>query len=147
MADRPGDAEKVDILATVEEIRRQVRLHRASRDESSIQNPETVYSRLELARSLEEVRAHQGVSAHWPIVWRTPLQAVFAFFQRLLRLALRWYINPIVEQQNAFNAATERTLQQLAAACGQLQEEISALRREVEALEQTLRQGGSQHGR
>lgn len=147
MADRSSDTEKVDILATVEEIRRQVRLHRPRQDETSAPGQETAYDRLELVRSLEEVRAYQGVSAHWPIVWRTPLQALFAFLQRLIRLGLRWYINPIVEQQNAFNAATERTLRLLVAACGQLQEELSALRRQVEALEQALRQEGRRDGR
>ncbi|MGC8873064.1 MAG: hypothetical protein ACP5SI_01280 [Chloroflexia bacterium] len=140
MTDRPSDAEKVDILATVEEIRRQVRLLRTSRKESSAHDLEIGYDRLELARSLEEVRAHQGVSAHWPIVWRTPIQALFAFLQRSIRLALRWYINPIVGQQNAFNAATERTLRLLSAACDWLREDIASLEQRLEALEQGLRQ-------
>ena len=34
-------------------------------------------------------------------------------FQRVLRIGLRWYINPIVEQQNAFNDAAVAALFEL----------------------------------
>jgi|YelNatPaOPRAMG01_1025707.scaffolds.fasta_scaffold126263_2 hypothetical protein len=144
MSDCLTGPEKADILATVEEIRRQIRLRRSAQPEAGA-DKEEAGDRLELARSLEEVRAHQGVSAHWPIVWRTPAQALFAFLQRLLRLLLRWYINPIVDQQNAFNAATERTLHLLVTAHSRLQDEVSSLRRQIQALEERIGQEGSNH--
>ncbi|HEX5504981.1 MAG TPA: hypothetical protein VFW96_20355, partial [Thermomicrobiales bacterium] len=55
------------------------------------------------------------------------------------RLLLRWYINPIVDQQNDFNAAAVRALHELAA--GQ-----EALRREVESGSRAVGQSGSAPG-
>lgn len=54
------------------------------------------------------------ISAHLPVTWDTPVlgQAV-ALIKRATRLALRWYINPIVEQQNAFNEALVRAVASL----------------------------------
>src|SRR5262249_17350733 len=47
----------------------------------------------------------QAVSAHWPLVGTNPLARARALLRRAERQYLRWLINPIVEQQNAFNAA------------------------------------------
>ena len=51
------------------------------------------------------------ISAHLPITWSTPVvgQAI-ALSKRATRLLLRWYINPIVEQQNTFNESLVRTI-------------------------------------
>lgn len=126
----------LDVAAIVEQIRREVQRRRERLQEENIQPWPGTFDELELARSLEEVRATQGVSAHWPIVWKTPLQAFFALIQRLTRRFLRWYINPIVEQQNACNAAVERTLTLLLAANARLREEIVALHARLRALEE-----------
>jgi hypothetical protein len=130
------DAEDVDVATIVEQLRRQVRQQREGRLESSVHQLESSFDEVQLARSLEEVRANQGVSAHWPIVSKTPLQAFFAFVQRFTRRFLRWYVNPIVEQQNAFNAAVERTLSLLVAANERLREEVVALHGRLRALEE-----------
>ena len=135
MAQRPDGAASIDIAAIVEQIRQQVRQQRQGRLESSAHQLESSFDEVELARSLEEVRANQGVSAHWPIVWKTPLQAFFALIQRLTRRFLRWYINPIVEQQNAYNAALERSLGLLVAANARLREQVLALHERLRALE------------
>jgi hypothetical protein len=133
-----GQTEKtIDIAATVEQIRQQVRKGREGRLDSSVHQLESSFDEVELARSLEEIRAHQGVSAHWPIVWKTPLQAFFALLQKFTRRFLRWYINPIVEQQNAYNAAVERTLGLLVAANARLREEVVALHGRLRAIEET----------
>lgn len=126
----------LDVAAIVEQIRREVRRRRERLQEANIQPWSGTFDELELARSLEEVRATQGVSAHWPIVWKTPLQAFFALIQRFTRRFLRWYINPIVEQQNACNAAVERTLTLLVAANARLREEIVALHARLRTLEE-----------
>lgn len=126
----------LDVAAIVEQIRREVQRRRERLQEESVQPWSGTFDELELARSLEEVRATQGVSAHWPIVWKTPLQAFFALIQRFTRRFLRWYINPIVEQQNAYNAAVERTLTLLLAANARLREEIFALHARLRALEE-----------
>lgn len=133
--------ERIDVAAVVEQIRQEVRKRREGLLESSVHRLENSFDEVELARSLEEVRANQGVSAHWPIVWRTPLQAFFALVQRFTRRFLRWYINPVVEQQNAFNAATERTLGLLVAANARLREELIAVHGRLRALEETTGQG------
>lgn len=45
------------------------------------------------------------VSAHLPLGGGSRVDAALAFARRAARYLLRWYINPIVEQQNQFNAA------------------------------------------
>jgi len=135
------EAEGLDIAAIVEQLRREVRQRREGLLESSVHQLESSFDEVELARSIEEVRANQGVSAHWPIVWKTPLQAFFALIQRFTRRFLRWYVNPVVEQQNAFNAASERTLSLLVAANARLREEIVAMHGRLRALEEAAGQG------
>ncbi|MGB9724668.1 MAG: hypothetical protein ACP5OO_08410 [Chloroflexia bacterium] len=128
----------LDVAAIVEQIRREVRRRREGLSEAGLPPWSGPLDERELVRSLEEVRATQGVSAHWPIVWKTPLQAFFALIQRFTRRFLRWYINPIVEQQNACNAAVERTLTLLLAANARLHEEIVALHARLRALEERV---------
>src|SRR5690242_3934448 len=67
----------------------------------------------ELRDSVAEVEALRAVSAHWPIQGQTPRERGAAFVQRVVRRALQWYINPIVQQQNSYNAAVARVLQLL----------------------------------
>lgn len=131
-----SNSDPADVATIIEQLRQEVRQRREGQLENGVHHLENSFDEVELARSLEEVRAGQGVSAHWPIVWKTPLQAFFAFIQRLTRRFLRWYINPIVEQQNAFNAATERTLNLLVAANARLREEIVAMHGRLRALEE-----------
>lgn len=51
------------------------------------------------------------VSTNFPVQGDTPvLGQALGLTKRVMRLALRWYINPIVEQQNAFNEAVVRAL-------------------------------------
>jgi hypothetical protein len=54
------------------------------------------------------------VSAHWPLESRSPIARGINFVHKVVRRGLRWYINPIVEQQNAFNDTATRTLRLLA---------------------------------
>ncbi len=131
-----SNPDPIDVATIIEQLRQEVRQRREGQLENGVHHLENSFDEVELARSLEEVRASQGVSAHWPIVWRTPLQAFFAFIQRLTRRFLRWYINPIVEQQNAFNAATERALGLLVAANARLREEVIAMHGRLRALEE-----------
>ena len=131
-----SDTETLDVAAIMEQLRHEVRLRREGHLESSVHHLQNSFDEVELARSLEEVRANQGVSAHWPIIWKTPAQAFFALIQRVTRRFLRWYINPIVEQQNAFNTSTERTLSLLVAANARLREEVVALHGRLLALEE-----------
>lgn len=56
------------------------------------------------------------VNAHWGIATDTPvIGAALVYARRTMRIGLRWYINPIVEQQNEFNEAVVRALHELKA--------------------------------
>lgn len=63
-----------------------------------------------LHEALHEVELTRVISAHWPIQGVGFVGRVVAALQKITRRLLRWYINPIVEQQNAFNDATLRAM-------------------------------------
>ena len=69
-----------------------------------------------LERSLTELRrlavvnAHWGIASNWPVFGRFEVLA-----KRSLRIILRWYINPLVEQQNSFNLAVLAALYEIEA--------------------------------
>lgn len=76
------------------------------------------------------------ISAHLPIVWDVPvIGRALALTKRMARLLLRWYINPIVDQQNDFNTAAVRALNELAAGQERLRLEIELLRVRLDAPE------------
>ena len=81
------------------------------------------------AARLNDVARLARVSAHWGIASDLPLVGPpLVFLRRALRLVLRWYINPIVEQQNEFNQAVSRALFDLQTENEELRVEISGLR-------------------
>jgi glycosyltransferase involved in cell wall biosynthesis len=63
-------------------------------------------------------RATARINPHWPIAWPTWPKGLWpkavALAQKVTRRLLQWYINPIVEQQNRFNAAVVQALDELA---------------------------------
>lgn len=64
--------------------------------------------------ALERAQRHAAISAHWGLASSIPVAGpLIVLAQRALRIALRWYVNPIVEQQNAFNDATVAALFEL----------------------------------
>ena len=66
------------------------------------------------AGAIERAQRHAAVSAHWGLTSSVPVVGpLVVLFQRVLRIGLRWYINPIVEQQNAFNDAAVAALFEL----------------------------------
>lgn len=78
---------------------------------------------------LEEVARLARVTAHWGIASDAPLVGpLLVLWRRGLRIMLRWYINPIVEQQNAFNQAVSRALFDLHAANEELRARLHAAR-------------------
>ncbi len=67
------------------------------------------------------------VSAHLPITWNTPVVGrAISLAKRGTRLMLRWYINPIVEQQNAFNEALVQALASLEERQRQLERRLAS---------------------
>ena len=79
--------------------------------------------RLEEAARLAAVTAHWGIATDIPIISRAVV-----LWRRGLRLILRWYINPIVEQQNAYNQSVLNALRDLRAENDALHEEVVRLR-------------------
>jgi hypothetical protein len=77
------------------------------------------------------------INAHLPIAVAGRLGSPVGLGRKGLRYLLRWYINPIVEQQNNFNAAL-LSLDALGRAREEeLLREIAQLRARVAQLEQT----------
>lgn len=77
---------------------------------------------------LRQAEDFAHVSAHFPLMWRIPLLGRgLSLVKRVARLLLRWYINPIVDQVNDFNAATVTALNTLAARQEALAARIAAL--------------------
>ncbi len=81
----------------------------------------------QLQRCAEQLEMTRVISAHWPLSGRTIPERFMALFNRLVRRYLRWYINPIVDQQNEFNDVAARTLRLLIEAHSDLYQQLSSL--------------------
>lgn len=93
------------------------------------------HARLEQAltelRRLATVNAHWGITSSWPMFGRIEVLA-----KRTMRILLRWYINPIVEQQNAFNLA-------VLAALYEIEAQLHAMQRDPNQDTSQVNQGAS----
>ena len=124
MTTEPGP----DVSTILGELREQIKERRARMTVSDPNDPHAL-NLAELRRSIESVNDTWFVSAHLPITWETRIVGrMGAYTKRLVRLLLRWYINPIVDQQNDFNAATVRALSDLAAENERLRAALDDLR-------------------
>ena len=85
-----------------------------------------------------EAERWAAVSAHLPVGGAGWPGAALGLSRRAARYLLRWYINPIVEQQNHFNAALLGLDALRAARERELLREIADLRERVAALERQL---------
>src|SRR5215216_3936166 len=104
----PSILSQADVAAILSELRDEVRARRAT----GVIEPSPLER--DLQHSLDEIELHRVVSAHWPLIGNTIPQRAAALVNKLVRRYLRWYINPIVEQQNAYNDVVARTLRLLA---------------------------------
>ena len=118
----------IDVGAILAQVRADVRAAHGLLGDESAQGAALGVDLEELRDAVAEVEALRAVSAHWPLTWRTPRERVQVFVQRLIRRALRWYIAPIVEQQNAYNNAVARALHLLVQSHEQLAAEIQTLK-------------------
>lgn len=122
-----SNPESIDVGAILAQLRADIRAAHGTADTASAHavlgvDPD------ELRESVAEVEALRAISAHWPIQGRTPRERATGFVQRVVRRALQWYIQPIVQQQNSFNAAVTRSLQLLLDAELELAREVARLR-------------------
>jgi hypothetical protein len=113
-----------NVAVVLEQLRAEVRTqHKATGAQAHIGPRER-----ELRHCAEQLEITRVVSAHWPLEGRNPVEQGVAFVNKVVRRYLRWYINPIVEQQNAFNDVSARTLRLLIAENAELRAEIAALK-------------------
>lgn len=131
MADSPSQQEKLEIGATLAVLREEVRARREKLHGTELS---------ELRGMVRQVNEGWNVSAHLPITWGGPplVGRGIAYAKRATRLLLRWYINPIVEQQNNFNASISRSLIQINAYLEQMTRETYELEQRIVVLETRL---------
>jgi hypothetical protein len=111
-----------EVEATLAAIKRRVRERHGLAPDGPDEPP------AEARSALTEAMDAAHISAHTPILWDVPVVGRgIALTKRVVRLLLRWYINPIVDQQNDFNAATVRALSDLAAENERLRARLDAL--------------------
>jgi hypothetical protein len=113
-----------NVGAILEALRADLRAQRLARGRA-----EPSLAESELARALDEIELYRVVSAHWPLLGKTLPQRAINLVHKVVRRYLRWYINPIVEQQNAYNDTVARTLRLLADAYAELAEQTTDRRR------------------
>ena len=114
-----------EVEATLVAIKRRVRERQGLPADGPDEAP------AEARSALTEAMEAAHISAHTPILWDLPvIGRGIALTKRVVRILLRWYINPIVDQQNDFNAAAVRALSDLAAENERLRVALEALRAE-----------------
>lgn len=111
-----------DIAAVLEALRAEVKARRQA-------NPgaERTALELQLERAIEQLEITRVVSAHWPLEGTNLVQRAWVTIHKVVRRYLRWYINPIVDQQNAFNDSAARALRLLAEGYADLRMQLDAL--------------------
>jgi hypothetical protein len=118
----------MDVATVLETLRAEVKAQRATQGDAAADDALT----RDLRRAAEELEYTRVVSAHWPLEGRSLYERGWAFVNKVVRRYLRWYINPIVEQQNAYNDASARAIRLLIEANSELRGEVTALRTALE---------------
>ncbi len=114
-----------DVAAILSELRALVRARRLLAAGQA--DPTRSAIERQLQHCAEQLEITRVVSAHWPLESRSLLERAQNFANKVMRRLLCWYINPIVEQQNAFNDTTARTLRLLIEAYSELLQQEAAI--------------------
>jgi O-antigen chain-terminating methyltransferase len=117
-----SDSDDRNIRAILNDLQEEIRHHRAALGlAGAAPRPDP----------LARVREYQAVNPHLPIGWPTMpaglLPKLAAYAQKIVRRLLRWYINPIVAQQNQFNAAAAELLALIQARAEELERRTADL--------------------
>lgn len=75
--------------------------------------PEPALPQLELQQLLPTLREQQRVEPRPPLIGRTRYERLWARINRVVRRVAAHAVEPVVSQQNEFNAATETALEDL----------------------------------
>jgi len=131
---------EVSTATILSELREQVKERRARFTYSNADDPHAL-NLAELRKSADAVNDTWFVSAHLPVTWDLPVVGrLGSYTKRLVRILLRWYINPIVEQQNRFNSAVARAIVEITAYEERMTREWQLLEEKVERLEDVKRE-------
>jgi hypothetical protein len=128
----------MDVATILETLRAEVKARRAAQGDPTAADDALTR---DLRRAAEELEYTRVVSAHWPLEGRTPYERGLALVNKVVRRYLRWYINPIVEQQNAYNDASARAIRLLIEANAELRTEVAALRTALEEVRTNEQKG------
>jgi hypothetical protein len=116
-----------EVAGVLQELKREVRNQRQQPANIAhlAQAPPAVprLAVLEQVHSLAQVNPHLPIAwPHWPKgLW----PKIVAATKKVVRRMLSWYINPIVEQQNRFNAAVAQSLDMLWAEIAHIQVQVT----------------------
>lgn len=100
----------IDVAAIVAALRAQIQhSNRTTANDLAFASAELQ----DLHDALHEMELTRVISAHLPLKNSGLLGRFVTLAQKITRRLLRWYINPIVEQQNMYNDAVMRTIQAL----------------------------------
>lgn len=128
-----------DTASILTGLREQIRERRSQLAVNDPNDPHAL-SLAELQRTVETVNDTWFITAHLPITWDLRIVGRFgAYAKRLVRLLLRWYINPIVEQQNRFNSATARAITVMTSYQERMTREWFLLEERVARLEEAVK--------
>jgi len=144
MADSPPPPPTPDDLRVAEilqQVRSGVRQRRA--ETATLAGSEKTRGGLLELKTREYVREPVPLS-HRPRLGRLIVLARKAFF----KLFLKWFLRPVIEQQNAYNQAASRLIEELVEAQERTARELRQVSARLEAPEQRLgEQDGSGEGR
>jgi hypothetical protein len=135
-----------DVSAVLADLREEIRERRTR---LALRDPDNPHARnlAELRRSVDALNDLWFVSAHLPITWDVRVFGrLLSYTKRVVRLLLRWYINPIVEQQNRFNSAAARAFTEMNAYQERMTREWLLLEERVAKLEQAAGSGQPEAG-
>jgi hypothetical protein len=95
--------------------------------------------------ALKQVHATAWVNSHLPVAWPVWPKGLWpklsALAQKTIRRLLRWYINPIVEQQNRFNTAVVQALDEMQQAVSCLEQSLSDKRARSDRRDERAQEG------
>lgn len=104
------------VAEVLQQLKREVRQQHHRPDDIGVLAGEPTVL-LDRPAPLEAVHSTMRVNPHLPIAWpdwpKGLWPKIVALVQKVIRRLLRWYIDPIVMQQNRHNAAVTRALDML----------------------------------
>jgi hypothetical protein len=118
-ADESLRGEAIEVAEALEAVRAAVRRNAGYRAATDVPPAQR-------SHALTELSDLAVISAHLPVTWSTPVVGrAIAYSKRGMRILLRWYVNPIVEQQNTFNEALVRTMASLEQRLQEIERQLS----------------------